>query len=297
MPLTSQIRWNHLHLDIPHHWEVIVKDKRHLILEHELKPVAELRWQPAGRNRSGPSSKKIARQLDPGHRWSRRPELIDSAPISLRSKFSVEIFVSDHASEGTVLQLTCKSCATILLINIHDASLHFLEAYPFVFESLNCHPSESEIANWQIQDFFFSLPDGFALDRSSFRFGLTTLRFTTKESELYLCRLAPASQHLQQNSLSALFQSFSSAPPAYQQSDAPSALHFRYEPKLIEYLWSRIRRRKLYQVSSFIHFSSHDRILGYSIKSRKPIEPWVQTMMEDGYGIIEKKEEADTPDA
>ena len=196
-----------------------------------------------------------------------------------------------------MLQLTCKSCATILLINIHDTSIAFLKTYPFVFESLNCHPSELEIANWQIQDFFFSLPDGFTLDRSSFRFGLTTLRFTTKESELYLCRLAPASQHLQQNSLPALFQSFSSAPPPYQQSDVPSTLHFRYEPKLIEYLWSRIRRKKLYQVSSFVHFSRHDRILGYSIKSRKPIEPWVQTMMENGYGIIEEKEEADTPDA
>lgn len=296
MPRTSEIRWNHLHLDIPRHWDVIVKDKRHLILEHELRPVAELRWQPAGRNRGASTGEKIARQLDPGNRWSRRPELLDSTPISLKAKFTIETFASDHPSEGTVLLLTCKSCATTLLINIHDKSMDFLDTYPFVFESLNCHPNESEIASWQIQDFFFSLPDGFVLDRSSFRFGLTTLRFTNKEAELHLCRLAPATQHLQQNSLSTLFQSFSSAPPAHQLSDGPSTLRFQYEPKMTEYLWSRIRRRKVYQISSFVHFPGHDRILGYSIKSRKPIEPWVQTMMEDGYGIIEKKEEADAPD-
>jgi hypothetical protein len=294
---TNHIRWNHLHLDIPQHWDVIVKARRHLILENDLKPIAELRWQPPGKHAGPLSGKKIARQLAPGTDCSRSEVLTDLLPARFRSKFAVESFALDHSSEDTVLLLTCKSCTTTLLIRVYGKSLESFQSHPFVLESLNCHPDPPESVKWQIQDFFFSLPEGFELERSSFRFGLTTLCFRSSEAELRLCRLAPASQHLQQNSLAALFQTFCGARPGHQRDADPSALHYHYAPKLPEYLWGRIRRKKLYQAASFTHIPHHDRILGYSIRSKRPIANSVKTMIEDGYGIIQKKKAADLPDS
>lgn len=297
MTRINHIRWNHLHLDIPHHWDVIVKDRRHLILENNLKPIAELRWQPPGKY-SGPTGvEKIARQLAPGKSCSKKEGPTESLPASLRKEFAVETFALDHSAEDTVHLLTCKSCATNLLIRVYGELQQSFQPYPFVLDSLNCHPDPTESARWQIQDFFFSLPDGFELERSSFRFGLTTLWFKSGDAELRLCRLAPASQHLQQNSFAALFQSFCGARPENQMGADPSTLHYGYTPKLVEYLWGRIRRKKLYQASSFIHFPHHDRILGYSICSKNPIEAWVKAMVEDGYGIIQEEKAADVPDA
>ncbi|MGI9537754.1 MAG: hypothetical protein ACR2PB_11845 [Desulfocapsaceae bacterium] len=296
MTRINHIRWNHLHLDIPQHWDVIVKDRRHLILENDLKPIAELRWQPPGKNTGAISGEKIARQLA-GKSCTKRGELSGLLPASLRTRFAVETYSLDHSIEDTVLLLSCNSCTTTLLLRVYGKSVESFRTYPFVLESLNCHPDKSEIARWQIQDFFFSLPEGFELERSSFRFGLTTLCFNSTEAELILCRLAPASQHLQHSSLSALFQSFCSALPEHQVVANPSTLFYHYEPKLAEYLWSRIRRKKVYQTSSFVHFPHYDRILGYSIRSKRPIETWVKAMIDDGYGIIQQKKAANLSDA
>ena len=297
MTRTTPIRWNHLHLDIPEQWDVIVKDKRHLILEQELRPIIEMRWQPPAQKSRGDAGEKIAKQLEPGRIFTRRQGQNGALPAGLNDKFKVDTFRLDNSPEDTVLLLTCKSCATALLIRIYHRSIGTFEAFAPVLGSLNCHPDPAALAGWQIQDFYFSIPAGFELQSSSFRFGLTSLNFTSSAAELRLCRLAPASQHLQQNSLSALFQSFSSAPPEKQTAAQPSTLHFRHVPTLSEYLWGRIRRKKPYQTSSFIHFPHHDRIFGYSIRSRTPIETWVETMLEEGYGIIPKEEAAAGPDA
>ena len=291
MTPTIPIRWNHLHFKIPDQWEVIVKDKRHLILEHQLKPIAELRWQPPGKHSRHLAGEKIARQLEPGGRLSKSVDMGGVVTDSLKNKFSIESFsLADSSSEDAILLLTCRSCATTLLIRIYSASLTTFTTSPVVLESLNCHPEPAEQACWQIQDFYFSLPDGFELERSSFRFGLTSLSFTSATAELRLCRLAPASQHLQRSSLATLFQSFSSAPPDQQTAAEPLTLHYHHAPTLAEYWWGRVRRKKLYQASSFVHFPHHDRILGYSINSRDPIETGVQTMLEESYGIIQEKE-------
>jgi len=176
----NHIRWNHLHLDIPGQWDVIVKDRHQLILENNLKPIAELRWQPPGKYAGPLSGEKIARQLTPGTDSSRSEVLTDLLPARFRSKFAVESFALDHSPEDTVLLLTCKSCPTTLLIRVYGKSLESFQTHPLVLDSLNCHPDPPESEKWQIQDLFFCLPVGFELERSSFRFGLITLCFKSR---------------------------------------------------------------------------------------------------------------------
>ena len=284
------IRWNGLHLEIPEHWDVIVKDARHLILERDLKPVLELRWQPVGLSKSSNAIERIVSQFSAGSDSRLQSELIDLLPASLTARFTVQTFTLDRSSNGSVVLLTCSGCATLILVRIYAESLIGAVEIPTILASLDCHPDSSELALWQIQDFSFRLPDGFKLETSSFRFGITKLLFRSVSSDLELCRLAPASQHLQQNQFSALFQAFSSAPQENQMAVDPSTLRYTYAPKVIEYLWSRIRRKKVYQSASFVHFPLHDRILGYSIRSNRPIESEMELVIEESYGIIQKEE-------
>ena len=294
---TTPIRWNSLHLELPDSWEVIVKNSRHLILEKDLKPVAELRWQPPSPRHRQVDGDRFAKQLEPGGHFVSRPDLADSVPASVGRRFTIETFSLDDGSPQAVHLLICKNCRTPVLIRIYSTSADTLEEYALVLDSLDCHPPPEERGKWQIQDFYFTLPDGFELERSSFRFGLSALYFTSAAAALHLCRLAPASHHLQKSSLADLFQSFSSARPEQQTADNPQSLRYLHVPNLGARLWGRIRRKKLYQASHFVHYPHHDRILGYSILSRKPIETWMETLLEDGYGIVQKKETASSPDA
>lgn len=286
-----QIRWNGLHFEAPDKWDVIVKDPRHLIIERELKPVLELRWQPPGTGKSSATIDRIVSQLTAGSDCRPSPELINLLPDGLTSRFGVQAFSLDRGLDGCALLLTCTSCTTTLLVRIYKDSLTRFAELPTIFESLDCHPGDSEKARWQIQDFYFTLPGEFNLEASSFRFGITKLIFKGGSSELELCRLAPASHHLQHNPLSALFHSFSSAPPEQQVAADPSTLSYSYTPGIVEHLWSRVRRNKVYQSAWFVHFPLGDRILGYNIRSSKPIDSRVESMIEDSYGIIQKEEE------
>ncbi|MBT8328474.1 MAG: hypothetical protein HKP52_08055 [Desulfofustis sp.] len=298
MPSTTPIRWNNLHLDIPDRWEVIVKSTHHLIFEKNHKPLFEIRWHaPLKRSRQN-RGETIARQLEPGGHYSRQSDSAELFPVHLRNRFSIETYCLENDIEEMVLLLTCKHCGTVVLVRIYRSSAHGLKEFTAVLTSLNCHPDSEERVKWQILDIYFSLPAGFDLEHSSFRFGLTTLYFKRgNHTELYLCRLAPASHHLQQSSLAALFHSFSSALPALQTEVDQTTLSYHHVPSLAVHLWSQIRRKKPHQASRFVHFPHHDRILGYSIRSRKPIETWVEEILRDGYGIVQEKEKATGLDA
>ena len=297
VPSTSSIRWNNLHLDIPGKWEVIVKSTHHLIFEENLKPLFEIRWQAPLKRSKLVEGKDIIRQLEPGDHYSPHADASELLPARLTSNFTTETYYLESDSKQMVLLLTCKDCHTVLLVRIYSSSDQGLKEVAAVLASLNCHPTPEEQNKWQILDFHFSVPEGFELERSSFRFGLTMLQFKSDATELQLCRLAPASHHLQRSSLAALFQSFSSAPPELQTTAAQDTLTYHHVPSVAVHLWSKIRRKKVHQASRFVHYPLHDRILGYSIRSRKPIEARVEEILKNGYGIVQEEEKGTGFDA
>ena len=294
---TTPIRWNNLHLDIPDQWEVIVKSTHHLIFEESLKPLFELRWQAPLKRSRQIEGEALARQLEPSGHYLEATDSGRLFPSLLKSNFKTEAYYLEGDSEEMVLLLTCKDCQTVVLVKIYNFSTRGLNELAAVLASLNCHPGPEERRKWQILDFSFSLPEGFELERSAFRFGLTTLNFKSGPTELHLCRLAPASHHLQQSSLAALFHSFSSAAPEVQTTIDQCTLSYHYVPGMVGRLWSKIRRKKVHQASRFVHYPRHDRILGYSIRSRIPIEAQTEEILKDGYGIVQEKEKVTGPDA
>ncbi len=290
MTCISRIRWNGLIIDIPKRWEVIVKDSRHLILEKDLKPLLEIRWQPGGRGRSIGSIDKIAARFSKDSGYSPSSPAGDGVVSRLSNRYDVQSFTLNHAPEVSAVMLVCRNCAATILMRLYPGALESLENDPFVLDSLLCHDDDGDQQRWQIQDFYFKVPEEFELGSCSFRFGLTSLFFSSKAADLSFCRLAPASEHLKTTGLAALFESLYAAPVEDQRAVDPFTLRFYCTPGGVERLWSSVRRKKVYRAATLSHFPDNDRILGYAISSRHPIGPGLQASIENGYGIVQEKE-------
>ena len=133
------------------------------------------------------------------------------------------------------------------------------------------------------------IPEGFELESCSFRFGLSDLRFKHRATDLHLCRLAPASTHLKQHDIGALFESFALAPLADQQIIDAHTRSYRCSPKMGRRLLGRLRKSKGYCAARFKHYPLPDRIIGYSLRSDSPIAQTIETALQESYGIIEEK--------
>ncbi len=284
------IRWNGLFFDIPQSWDVIVKDTRHLILEADLKPLLEIRWQSGASGESVQNFEKVAAKLCRSG---------DLAPSSLQpgklgddlpKNFHIKHFDSGRSQLESVLLLTCSTCAAAVLVKIYEAFQVKRAAHPYVLGSLGCHVDDRQPQKWQIQDFYFYVPDGFELKSTSFRLGLANLFFTSKVSELSFFRLAAAARHMQDSSLAEIFASLCSAPPTDQHDQGLSTLHYYYNPGAVEKIWSTLRRKKPYRAAALTHFPHRDRILGYTISSSRPVGDRLKSAIENGYGIIEEED-------
>ena len=197
---------------------------------------------------------------------------------------------------GLALLLNCRTCRTVVLLRLYQGSIEQVQAHPFVLTSLNCHPEAEDRGRWQIQDFFLTVPVGFALDSSSFQFGVSRLMFKTASAELQFLRLAPASNHLEHSSLADLFQSFCSAPPDRQVTADPYRLRYHQVPTFTQQILSRLKRGRPYQSASFSYFPDHDRILGYSVRSVRPLTGNIESDLHNGYGIVQEKETSGSTD-
>ena len=292
MTLTGQktIRWNHLHLLIPDNWECIIKAPRHLILERQLKPFLEIRWQPAEKTIFSDQRERIQKRFAKEIQRPIRLLQTDKQLNNLASSYTIQAFNWDQSHGAQMLHLTCRTCAANILIRCYQGALTWLTDNPFVLDNLTCHLQPGETDRWLIQDIAFAIPEGFILDSCSFTFGLSNLLFMQKKTHLRLCRLAPASEHLKQNSFSSLFESFCSAPPEKQNAIDTQTLSYSRTPNLAEQFFSAIRRTRPYRSAWFNHYLLHDRILGYQLQSQQPIDNGMEMMIKDSYGIIQKEE-------
>lgn len=290
MPAVTDIYWNHLKLSIPASWETIVKKPRHLILEHNLTPFLEIRWQQPGKHTSRKQSKAILKQFNQPPSSSSEQQERQVLPDFLSKRYDVTVLENKQHSIPSRL-LTCRECGTTILVGLHRKSFDWLIQNTSVFESLICLHENKETEYWQIQDFFFTIPSGFELDSCSFQFGISDLIFKNKQADLRICRLAPASEHMKQHGFSELFASFCSAPLESIQVVDERTVHYHKVPTMLERFWQRIRKKRSFTQASFNHFPDDNRILGYMVAGNHPPAVDWGTQLENGYGIIQETTE------
>ena len=289
MSIFKDINWNSLSITIPGSWETIVKNPRHLIFEHELSPCLEIRWQQPGKPPSRRHTESLVKQF--GHQDVRadglRPPTL-GIPDALTRQFECTV-LNGNTDEMVLLLLVCRKCQMTILVGLHHMSPQQSTDYASLLASLRCHGGEETAGNWRIHDVCFFVPNGFELDSCAFQFGASNLLFKARKSELRFIRLAPASQHLKQNDLRALFASFCTASPETIQLVDQTTLRYHSSPSLMRRFWQRLKRTRPYTRASFSHFSDSDRIVGWLLSTSRRPSPEQITELENGYGIIQEK--------
>ena len=282
--------WNGLTLFPPHDWDTIIREKRHLIFENELQPVVELRWEP-GQGRL-PVDKQRERFIRRLKSESRHPLSFAAAASNLAispDHFDAQQFGSDAAAPADGLLLICTHCRSLVLVKLHEGWHKSSNSGRDFFNELVCqHQGEGDSA-WAIQDISFTLPGQFELARYSLSFGMSSFSFTSKKTNLDLCRLAPASNHLKDTGLGHLFELFSRTESGNHEALDQFTLYSESHPGLTASLFARLRRQRPFTAAYFQHVPDNDRILGFRLESARPLPVEMIEMIRGGYGLVQKE--------
>lgn len=282
--------WNGLSLFPPPNWDTIIREKRHLIFECELQPVVELRWEPGqGRLSIDKQRERFIRRLK---NEAHHPLSFSSAASDLAispDRFDAQQFGGDPAAPADGLLLICTHCQTLVLVKLHDGWQQSRSSGRDFFEKLVCQHQGEGNSTWAIQDISFTLPGKFELARYSMSFGMSSFSFTSRMTNLDLCRLAPASNHLKDSGLGHLFELFSQAERDNHESLDQFTLYTENHPGFVTSLLARLRRQRPFTAAYFHHLPDNDRILGFRLESARPLPAEMIEMIRGGYGLVQKE--------
>jgi len=287
MATWQKIGWNNISLSCPKEWETIVTGETHLLFEKNFQPVFELRWQTEKKQKN----KSIQASLN---KIAEETGLLvhDSLPPhwkKLEKTYALKLLADNDSRELKAAILICKECGTTLLLYFfYDLATKHHWDLTKVLSSISCHEDvDAENFQWLIQDFRFLLPKRFSLNGHNFGAGLTRISFTDSSLTIHLCRLAGATQRLQESSLPTLLTLLGDLEIDEQEilQQEFSANHCSY-PSIFQQIRSRIKRKAPFHWANLRHHPEHDRISGLFFFDKKPIsEELIQTIM-DSYEIF-----------
>jgi hypothetical protein len=281
------ISWNGLTLDLPPGWEPIIGGKRHLIFESEHRPILELRWDPGQGSSPGRRQRsRILAQLDTGNTSS--PDQLKTPDYLALSEhdFDLQAFGAATLADGALI--TCRRCGTLILAKFHSR-LNDRARYRTFFSEFACQHQDGGDSYWAIQDISFTVPQGFDLQRYGITFGMSSFSFTGRNSQLHLCRLAPASEHLRESGFTEMFRVFSKAEPGDEVVEEAHILRSWYDPHILKRMAARLRRQYPFRRAMFRHVEERDRILGFRLESRRPIPDEMLRNIQESYGLVQEK--------
>ena len=283
-PLT----WNGLHCSIPRSWESIVKNHSHLIFESKLSPVLEIRWEQP--DRKIPPEKQLETLFARLGKEKAGPPTLQTAPLFLKTlpdRYQLRCYGKEGSTHPEGACMICRKCGTVILGHFFQAPMDHSEELSAFFREIDCHRHREQNQPWSVQDISFRLPDSFELHRFAFSYGLSRIEFWNKTSTLTLCRLAPASKHLESSSLGKLFCAFSHTDQmSHQVTDHYTLSHSSSHPGPGARLLARLGKKRPYTWSNFRHLEQADRILGISFASSAPLAQKQIDTIRDSYGII-----------
>lgn len=288
-PSSYPVTWNGLKFSVPKSWEPIVKGNSHFIFESELRPVLEIRWEkPVKRSSTDEQFEAVFAELKRKKTESPIHVKPPAFLADLPEHCQVGCYGRDNVRQPEGACIVCRECGTIIMAHFFPhLSDHFNGLCTF-FQRIDCHTHQEQDQPWTILDISFRPPDSFELDRFSFGYGISRIEFKNKTSRLTLCRLAPASKHLEGSSLGELFSQFTqTGQESHTEINENTFIHSS-RPGLVSRLLSRLGKRKPFTWSRFTHNKEADRILGVSLKSSKPLAQDHVDTIGNSYGILQQ---------
>ncbi|SHO52468.1 hypothetical protein [Desulfopila aestuarii] len=258
--------WNGLQFSNPVNWEVIVAGPRHLLVENDLNPLLEIRWEPDGKisvdqviqatiSRLADSKLSVLKLVPPEP--FRNLNLPDLSGLTWHDNESLDALVWQ-----------CPVCKTVLFLHLNSQQTN-PATVASLLQSLRCHQKPEEDALWSIQDFRLILPPGYTYIDSTFSAGLSRLAFSGQDLRLDFCRLAPASARLAQSSLSELLKSMLGRQEQEEILNHSNVMcEMQVNPTFARRLVAHLTRKSMYRWGRIWHDEHHNRLLSLIVESR-----------------------------
>lgn len=279
------IGWNNLQFSCPVDWEVTVSSACHLLVEEELAPVFELRWDTG--NKGTTVHELVQRSIEASQ------ERVTLSPVELPDCFTplpytdITALSSRPDLSPELLFWYCEECGSVFLCHLHRFAPQDTATLASVLCGLKCHQSHEGKAFWSLQDFQLKLSSEYQYRDSSFQAGLSRLAFSGNGLELQYCRLAPADARLQANEIKDILNGLiGSRYNAHYLVDDEHQCCSMSGPTGMGKLMACLRRKPLYCWAKMWHIQSSNRLLALVIHSRHPIDPDIGESLSGCYEIV-----------
>lgn len=267
----KNICWNGIEYAVPVEWEAVVTGKQQVLLQHDLEPLIELKWHKDHAKSIDQAHDRVVKQL------SREFGKPDTTEIVADKTIHHELIrFTWKQSKLSVFLLFCPVCRTTVLARPYDISFSATQ----IAKTLRCHQNTQKI-KWAVQDFSFTLPESYSLESFSFTMGFTRISFLEKKNSLHLCRMIPASTHLEASSLEHLLRKLAGHESTKMSINTTrNYVELWSEPSLLRQLRIRMKRHKPFVYGRLWHHQASDKLLGFTIEG---IAPASTSMIEQIY--------------
>jgi hypothetical protein len=280
----ATIAWNGVRMTIPACWETRVSAPCHLIFEDEFLPVLQLRWH----RHSGQSRKEVEKMAAA---FTGRDEtaVASGSPAfewrQLEKRFQRVACSGNRDGTATAGIFGCPRCHTLFQFQIFSSGKATATSIGDCLATLACHGHAETL--WRLQDFSLSTPQSFRLADYSFLAGLTRLAFTADHLNLETCKLAPADDRLNRQSLAEILLALTATPDLIirEHTERESCEGFR-SPGIAGRMLLRLRRAKPFVQAKIWHDRSHNRLLAVVLTDSRPIPGTLLSTLAESYEVI-----------
>lgn len=267
-----RIGWNGLTLTLPISWEVIVSGESHLLIEHDFKPVAEIRWEKVEEWSQDNIFETIRRSFATSEKDVQRISL-PKPYAALAHQHRAAGFSWNGEKQLSGLLWQCAICDTVVFCHLFRHPETGSAEVASMLESVHCHLDNGAQPFWSIQDIHLTLPRSFRFSDYTFAAGLSRLAFNDGDLYLQFCRLAPAVKRLEKNPLVQLLDTLQGGlVPEEILADSPQIYECRNRPSASQRLLTRLRRQRPFRWGRIWHDAPHNRLLSVTAESVRPID-------------------------
>jgi hypothetical protein len=187
--------------------------------------------------------------------------------------------------EGGIL--VCTDHHTLVLFQIFSPKAEILTEVYDCLSKISCLDHTETQTLWRIQDFSLTLPDSFILKDYTFAAGLTRLSFFSSGLFLHTCKLGPADNRLQDQSLKKILITLAGTADLELiiGEDGNSCEGYR-TPSIPQQVFFRLRREKPFIRAKIWHDAVNNRLLAIVLSSNRPIPPAITDEIYRQYEIF-----------
>lgn len=283
------IAWNGVRLDIPYGWDARVSGQRHLIFEKDFEPQLQIRWEKVEKNKPTALAGRL-RQFA-GQMGSLIAD--DNFPPELQQlKNTFDLVTCYQGESGKVSGgiFLCTGAHTLVLFHLLFTDPRLLKEVNISLATLSC-PIHSETL-WRVQDFSLTIPVSFTLKDYTFGAGLTRLSFSSPDLFLQTCKLGPADNRLEQQSLAEILVTLTGTPDLLLVTEEDCSCIGHRSPTIPKQVFFRLRREKPFIKAKIWHDPGNNRLLAVVLSSNRPIPVASIQNICSRYEIVQKENRA-----